>query len=182
MLVYVAWAAAIMHVALGAIQSERSTVYSALVIVGAAAVGWLHIVAGRREARVDRIAECPGPWVDAGAADAIEEGWAAVVPLKGHERVAVFRHDGRLSAISNVCAHQGGPLGEGLIVDGCVTCPWHGYQYRPSDGRSPAPFTDRVCTYRLRVRDGRIQLDPTPLAPGTPVEPVPVGEREVVHA
>ena len=27
-----------------------------------------------------------------------------------------------------------GPLGEGKIVDGCITCPWHGFQYRPQDG------------------------------------------------
>jgi nitrite reductase/ring-hydroxylating ferredoxin subunit len=73
-------------------------------------------------------------------------------------------------------------LGEGRIIDGCVTCPWHGYQYRPSDGRSPAPYSDRVCTYRLRVSEGRIQLDPNPLAAGTPVEPVAVVEKEVAHA
>ena len=100
--------------------------------------------------------------MDAGPADAVVEGRAVVVPVSGQERVAVFRHSDRLSAISNVCAHQGGPLGEGRIIDGCVTCPWHGYQYRPSDGQSPAPFTDRVPTYRVRVHCGRIQLDPTP--------------------
>jgi nitrite reductase/ring-hydroxylating ferredoxin subunit/DMSO/TMAO reductase YedYZ heme-binding membrane subunit len=182
MLVYVAWAAAVMHVALGALRSERSFVYGTLVAVGVGVVGGLHLAAGRREGRKDGGAQHPAPWIDAGPADAVEEGRAVVVPVNGRERVAVFRHGGRLSAISNVCAHQGGPLGEGRIIDGCVTCPWHGYQYRPSDGRSPAPFTDRVCTYPLRVRDGRIQLDPTPLAPGTPVEPVAVGEEELAHA
>jgi nitrite reductase/ring-hydroxylating ferredoxin subunit len=33
---------------------------------------------------------------------------------------------------------QNGPLGEGRIVDGCITCPWHGYQYRPDTGRLAA--------------------------------------------
>jgi nitrite reductase/ring-hydroxylating ferredoxin subunit len=93
-----------------------------------------------------------------------------VVSLTG-ERVAVFRYDGRISAISNVCQHQNGPLGEGKILDGCVTCPWHGYQYRPADGASPPPFQERVPTFRVRVEDGRIFVDPRPLPPGTFVEP-----------
>jgi nitrite reductase/ring-hydroxylating ferredoxin subunit len=181
MMVYVAWAAAVMHVALGAMQSERSMVYGTLVVAGVGMVGGLHLVVGRREVARDRRARAEAPWVDAGPADAVVEGRAVVVPVNGQERVAVFRHGARLSAISNACAHQGGPLGEGRIIDGCVTCPWHGYQYRPSDGRSPAPFTDRVSTYRIRVHCGRIQLDPTPLPPGTPVEPVPA-EREAFHA
>ena len=54
--------------------------------------------------------------------------------LRNGERVAVFRHEGRLSAISNACANQNGPLGEGKIIDCMVTCPWHGFQYRVEDG------------------------------------------------
>jgi nitrite reductase/ring-hydroxylating ferredoxin subunit/DMSO/TMAO reductase YedYZ heme-binding membrane subunit len=180
MLVYAAWAAVVMHVALGALQTERGVGYSLFVIAGVAVVGGLHLAAGRREARMDRSAGQHSRRIDAGPADAVEEGRAVVVPVNGRERVAIIRHGGRLSAISNVCAHQGGPLGEGRVIDGRVTCPWHGYQYRPSDGCSPAPFTDRVCTYRLQVRAGRIQLDPAPLPPGTPVEPVAVREEEVV--
>jgi nitrite reductase/ring-hydroxylating ferredoxin subunit len=85
--------------------------------------------------------------------------------------VAVFRYDGQVSALSNVCQHQNGPLGEGRILDGCVTCPWHGYQYRPEDGASPPPFRERVPTFRVRVEGGRILVDPRPLPAGTRVEP-----------
>ena len=84
------------------------------------------------------------------------------------ERVAVFRHGDRVSAISNVCQHQNGPLGEGKIIDGCITCPWHGYQYRLSDGCAPAPFTERLATHKARIRDGIVEVDPHPLPPGTP--------------
>jgi nitrite reductase/ring-hydroxylating ferredoxin subunit len=79
-----------------------------------------------------------------------------------------------LSAVSNLCAHQNGPLGEGRIVDGCITCPWHGYQYRPEDGCAPPPFTERLATYRLRVANGMVLLDPRANPPGTPVEPVTI--------
>lgn len=51
---------------------------------------------------------------------------------------------------------------------GLVTCPWHGYQYRLADGRAPAPFTERLPTYPVRVRAGIVEVDPRPLSPGTP--------------
>ena len=77
---------------------------------------------------------------------------------------ATARRSGRF----NLCAHQHGPIGEGRIIDGCVTCPWHGYQYRLEDGCAPPPFTDKLVTYRVRVAHGVVEVDPRPLPPGTP--------------
>jgi nitrite reductase/ring-hydroxylating ferredoxin subunit len=70
--------------------------------------------------------------------------------------------------VTNLCAHQNGPLGEGRIIDGCITCPWHGYQYRLADGCAPPPFTERLVTYPLRINAGVIEVEPRPLPPGTP--------------
>ncbi|HEU5217822.1 MAG TPA: Rieske (2Fe-2S) protein, partial [Gemmatimonadales bacterium] len=89
------------------------------------------------------------------------------------ERIAVFRDGSRVGALTNLCAHQNGPLGEGRIIDGCITCPWHGYQYRPESGVSPPPFDDKVPTYNLAVEAGRVLVDPRPNPPGTTVAPVP---------
>jgi len=60
---------------------------------------------------------------------------------------------------------------EGRILDGCVTCPWHGYQYLPDTGASPPPFTEKVPTYRTQVIDGRVLVHPCAHAPGTRIEP-----------
>jgi nitrite reductase/ring-hydroxylating ferredoxin subunit len=49
-----------------------------------------------------------------------------------------------------------------------VTCPWHGYQYRLEDGCAPPPFTEKLATYRVRIKDGIVEVDPRPLSPGTP--------------
>jgi nitrite reductase/ring-hydroxylating ferredoxin subunit len=111
--------------------------------------------------------------VRACAVDEIREKRARIVCLSG-ERVAVFRYDGKISAVSNVCQHQNGPLGEGKIVDGCITCPWHGYQYVPETGASPPPFTEKVPTFRVRVVGGAVWVDPRPLPPGTRVEPASI--------
>ncbi|MDX2148729.1 MAG: ferric reductase-like transmembrane domain-containing protein [Planctomycetota bacterium] len=114
-------------------------------------------------------------WIDVASADEIPESRAKVVCLREGERVAIFKHEGKLSAMSNVCAHQGGPLGEGKIVGGCVTCPWHGYQYLPHNGQSPPPYTEKIPTYQVRVVAGRVLLNPEALPPGTPTEPSPAG-------
>jgi nitrite reductase/ring-hydroxylating ferredoxin subunit/DMSO/TMAO reductase YedYZ heme-binding membrane subunit len=176
--VYAAYALAVAHVAFGAMQDARAPALPLLVAGGAATLVALHLAAGlraRREAGAAPAAPEP-PWLLVGDVDAIAEGRGVVAPLPGAEAAAVFRHEGRLSAISNVCAHQNGPLGEGRVIDGCVTCPWHGFQYRLADGRAPAPFTERLATYRLKLDGRRVLIDPRPNPPGAYVEPVPVPE------
>ena len=138
--------------------------------LGALGLIVLHLAAARREAATDRETLAQDGWVLVCGVDDIVDGRAKIVAAGG-ERVAVFRQGERFSAVSNACQHQNGPLGEGRIVDGCITCPWHGYQYLPETGASPAPFTEKVCTFRLKVGGGKVWLDPRPLPPGNRVEP-----------
>lgn len=178
MLAYPAYALLVGHVALGLLQSDRSALLAALVVAGAAVVVGLHLVVAVREARrVTPTKPVEGTWLDVGCVDDIPDSRALTVCVPGHERVAVFRYDGRVSAVSNVCAHQRGPLGEGQVIDGCVTCPWHGWEYRPDDGQAPPPFTEKVPTYRVKVEGRRVLLDVVPLPAGTPVEPARITEK-----
>jgi nitrite reductase/ring-hydroxylating ferredoxin subunit/DMSO/TMAO reductase YedYZ heme-binding membrane subunit len=172
--VYGAYVLVLLHVALGSLQVQTDIALSGGVVVGMIWVFGLHLLAAWREVGVDRAAvagerDTQG-FVAVARPEDIPEGRAHVVAL-GDERVAVFRYEGKISALSNVCRHQNGPLGEGKIVDGCVTCPWHGYQYVPATGTSPPPFTEKVATFRVAVDRGWVWVDPRPLAPGTPVEP-----------
>lgn len=170
--VYLAYGLLIGHVALGVLQAETSPVLASALGLGLVTVLGLHLTAALRERGGDR--EHRGPaaegYTRVCSAHEIPEKRAKIVCLTG-ERIAVFRHDGKVSAISNACQHQNGPLGEGRIIDGCVTCPWHGYQYRPHDGASPPPFTERVPTFRVKVLGQEVWVHPTPLPAGTPVEP-----------
>jgi methionine sulfoxide reductase heme-binding subunit len=173
MSVYVAYPLLVAHVFLGAVQAERGYVLAAAVGGGALLVAALHLATALHEtARDSRRARLAADgWLDAGPGRAIPDKCAhIVVPPRG-ERIAVFRDGDRIHAISNVCRHQGGPLGEGRIVDGCVVCPWHGFQYRPEDGRAPAPFSERVSTYRTRVEAGIVFVHPDPEPPGTAIDP-----------
>lgn len=179
MLVYAAYAALVLHIALGPLRSEPSPLYPVLLVVSVALVGALHVGAGLKALSQDRaMARAPAEWLDVCALADIPMDRARAVRPPGAAPIAVFRYSDDagecVSAISGVCAHQGGPLHEGKIVGGCVTCPWHGYQYLPAKGQSPPPFTEKLPTYRVRIAGGRVQVNPEPLPAGTPVEPARV--------
>ncbi|MEM9556829.1 MAG: Rieske 2Fe-2S domain-containing protein [Acidobacteriota bacterium] len=172
MLVYVAYAAVLLHVVLGILQVEQHPLYVALLTAGAVWVVGLHLLAGWRERAIDRrtaaLEEQAGDdgFVEVCTAGDIPERRALTVTLAG-DRVAIFRDGDAIYALSSVCKHQNGPLGEGKIVDGCVVCPWHGYQYLPQSGTSPPPFHETVPTFRVRTTGQRVFVHPTPLPPGT---------------
>lgn len=180
-LLYPAYAALVGHVALGALQDQQNLTFTMVVAVSVVAVCGLHLAAAWKETRHgDPIANTGGEWLEVCQVEDISEGRARIARLASGERVAVFRHEGKLSAIANACAHQNGPLGEGRVVSGCVTCPWHGFQYRLADGCSPEPFTEKVPTYRLRLENGRVLVDPKANPPGTYVEPVVIPAEAIV--
>jgi nitrite reductase/ring-hydroxylating ferredoxin subunit len=157
-----------MHVALGIMQYERTILIPLMLVTGFGTVAMLHLAAGLRERKGDRGDPLTADgWIPVGPADGIPDRRARIVAAPGSERIAVFRDGDEIGALSNLCAHQNGPLGEGRIVDGCVTCPWHGYQYRLADGCAPPPFTEKLATYRVRINRGMVEIDPRPLPPGT---------------
>ncbi len=169
MALYAAYGLVVLHVALGLMQFDRSPMIPLMLVSGFATVAVLHIAAGWREAARDQ-GEAPDRdgWIVVGPPRIIPDKRARIVSAPGGERIAVFRDGNQVGAVSNLCAHQNGPLGEGRIIDGCITCPWHGYQYRLVDGCAPPPFTERLATYRVRLRDGVIEVDSRALPPGTP--------------
>jgi nitrite reductase/ring-hydroxylating ferredoxin subunit len=169
MALYLAYGFLVMHVALGAMQEDRRPIVPALLGGAFATVVLLHLLAARRERVIDR-GERPTAdgWLPVGPPSSIPDKRARIVVPQGGERIAVFRDGDRIGALTNLCAHQNGPIGEGRIIDGCVTCPWHGYQYRLEDGCAPPPFTEKLATYRVRIRDGIVEVDPRALPPGTP--------------
>jgi len=172
MAVYFAYALLVLHVTFGALQAEASPVYATATAIGFVTVFGLHLMAARKEIPVDRELKrnAGDGFVDAGAVADIPENRARIVCVSG-ERVAIFKYDGKISAVSNVFQHQNGPLGEGKIIFGCITCPWHGYQYVPATGASPPPFREQVPTFNVRVKNGRVWIDPNPNPAGSRAEP-----------
>jgi nitrite reductase/ring-hydroxylating ferredoxin subunit len=61
----------------------------------------------------------------------------------GANNLILVRTGDTIQALHETCAHAGGPLAEGTIVDGCIQCPWHGSRFRLANGdvaRGPATY------------------------------------------
>jgi nitrite reductase/ring-hydroxylating ferredoxin subunit/multimeric flavodoxin WrbA len=75
-------------------------------------------------------------------------------------RLALCYRDGVFSALSGVCNHAGGPLGEGRLEGDYVVCPWHFWKFHHRTGEGEPGFEeDRVPVYPVRVEDGRVLVD-----------------------
>ena len=116
-------------------------------------------------------------WIDVGAAEALSR-----VPVQqvmvGGTRVALSFRDGVFGAISGACNHAGGPLGKGALDDEYVVCPWHQWKFHRLEGQGERGFEeDAVPAYRVRVRDGRVEVNPKPHTKRTkkPHVPHPLG-------
>jgi nitrite reductase/ring-hydroxylating ferredoxin subunit/uncharacterized membrane protein len=136
----------------------------ALGLAGAGTIGFGGFLGGHlslnKGVGVDQTTFEPGltDWTDAASDADIPEGAAERILVDG-AAVMITRQEGRVYALADRCSHRGGPLHEGEIQDGCVTCPWHDSVFRLADGsvvRGPAAYPQPA--YDVRVRDGRIEL------------------------
>lgn len=102
-------------------------------------------------------------WTEIGSVDELKQR-----PLQqivcGQTKLALSYKDGRFAAISGVCNHIGGPLGEGRLEGDYVVCPWHYWKFHHRTGQGePGYEGDQVATYAVKVEDGRVFVDLTPV-------------------
>jgi nitrite reductase (NADH) small subunit len=74
--------------------------------------------------------------------------------LVAGKAIAVCNLDGQVFAISNVCVHRGGPLGQGTLVGGVLFCPWHAWGYDVTTGTSDVNPDLRVQKFEVKVEAG----------------------------
>jgi len=162
--VYLAYGLLVTHIALGAIQFEKSPIYVVVLCGGAGLISGLHLLTSIAVFRRAHKMDAEG-WIEVAKFSDMENFRAKTIKPKAGEAIAVFRNN-----------HEGGPLGEGRIVNGEITCPWHGFQYRPGDGCSPPPFTEKIATYATRIVEGTVYVSAKANAPGTPQAPSLAGD------
>ncbi len=66
---------------------------------------------------------------------------------------------GDIRALHGVCPHQGGPLGQGALEDGLITCPWHSWQFDSATGDCTYFETLAIPVYPVRVEAEEILID-----------------------
>jgi nitrite reductase/ring-hydroxylating ferredoxin subunit len=99
----------------------------------------------------------PG-WHDLGAIEELPDGRPVRVML-GEVPLLVVRRGGDADVLADQCSHLSGPLSDGELGDGCVTCPWHGSVFRLSDGAVVhGPATAPQPAFMSDVRDGVLRV------------------------
>jgi nitrite reductase (NADH) small subunit len=78
--------------------------------------------------------------------------------LVGDRIVAAFRLDDGVFAIDGMCAHQGGPLAQGIIDGHCLTCRWHGWQYDIRTGVHLLSKRKMLESFAIEVRDESVWI------------------------
>ncbi len=101
-------------------------------------------------------------WHDVG--DARELARVSLQQVNVHgTRIALSCVAGEFGAIHGTCNHAGGPLGQGTLEGDYVVCPWHQWRFHRVLGHGERGFEeDVVPAYRVRVREGRVELSVTP--------------------
>lgn len=73
--------------------------------------------------------------------------------------VCVANVEGALCALDNTCLHRGGPLGQGVVAEGKLVCPWHGWQWDPRTGQAAHSPDARVSVYPLKVEGDDVLVE-----------------------
>jgi nitrite reductase (NADH) small subunit len=97
------------------------------------------------------------PFVKVAALSDLPEN-AVIEVSVGEELYAICNVGGSITALSGVCLHQGGPLGQGNIADGRLICPWHAWEFDCRTGANLDDPSACVATYPVKVEGPDILL------------------------
>lgn len=78
--------------------------------------------------------------------------------LVGQRVIALFRLDEGVYALDGMCAHQGGPLAQGIVDGNCLTCRWHGWQYDVRTGQHLLSKRKMLETFPVEIRDSGVWI------------------------
>jgi nitrite reductase (NADH) small subunit len=76
----------------------------------------------------------------------------------GNKLIALFRMNGQYFAVDDVCPHMGASLSGGYVEEGVVTCPWHAWRFRLTDGAWADYPRIKIGCYPVRVVQDEIQV------------------------
>ena len=99
-----------------------------------------------------------GRWVQVARAEEVPRGSGRTVRA-GEIALALFNEDGEFFAIDDTCPHQGASLGEGLLHEGRVICPWHSWVFEIRTGRCAHVPEIGVSSYPTRRLGDAIEIE-----------------------
>ena len=102
-------------------------------------------------------------WIAVGRVERIPDGRGLCVVVN-ETPIALFKWNDAVYAIDDRCAHMGTSLASGDMSDGVVTCPWHGWRFRITDGAWVSCPRNRNPSFPTRVSGGVVYLQMSPPA------------------
>ncbi len=88
----------------------------------------------------------------------IPERGAKVIEFMRKE-IALFRYQGKVYAVDNLCPHRKAPLSIGEVQNGVVVCAWHGARFDLATGKGlPGPHKADIGSYPVLVENGEVRL------------------------
>jgi len=90
------------------------------------------------------------------AAQLPKAGAVAEFTVEGRA-LCVANVDGAISVLGGVCPHEGGPLGEGFVEQGCVVCPWHSYAFNLRTGVCEEEPSLKAALFESTIADGELR-------------------------
>ncbi len=109
-------------------------------------------------AHATAVAVTEAPRVKACSLKELSPGTGRRITVQG-KALAVFALNGRTVAVNAECPHEGGPLDEGTIENGCIVCPWHRYGFDLASGRCDSDPSLSVKTYPTLVENATVWVD-----------------------
>jgi len=97
-------------------------------------------------------------WVKAAKRQDIPPGNGVVADCAGTS-VALFNVDGEFFATQNKCPHRGGPLGEGELNGGVVTCPWHAWSFDVRNGINVDNPNSKLLCYPVKLESDDVLVE-----------------------
>ena len=77
----------------------------------------------------------------------------------GEKTICLANVGGSISAMDNICLHRGGPLGQGMVENGKVVCPWHGWSWDPKSGEASHNANAKVAIYPLKIEGDDVLIE-----------------------
>lgn len=97
-------------------------------------------------------------WIDVMADSALADGEHVLADVDGVD-VAVFKVDGELLAVQDVCTHDGAEIASGRREGLEIICPRHGARFCLRTGKVlRGPAYEELPCFPVRVEGGRIQV------------------------
>lgn len=99
-----------------------------------------------------------GQFVSVAKLSELRDGECRVV-VAANQEIALFNVAGRVCAVTNVCPHRGGPIGDGVLDGRVVACPWHGWEFDVTTGKMPVNANIGIQTFPVRVDGDTVDVD-----------------------